>query len=264
MRLVFLGTGTSHGVPTIDCMIDHYAHCPRGVCHKAQNDPRYRRTRTSLWVCSDGFSLLIDTSQDFRQQVLAQQVRRIDAVLYTHGHADHIYGLPDIRSYCRLQQGPIDIYGSAETIDILRRGFSYVFNPPPQVGGGIPQVREHMLDGSLLLGNLRVEPIPVVHGPLQGCYGYRLNDVAYLPDVHEIGAEAMARLQGLDLLILNCLRFRRHATHLSLEESLAYIEALRPRRSLLTHMTHDIDFEQDSALLPAGVAFAHDGLEVEA
>jgi phosphoribosyl 1,2-cyclic phosphate phosphodiesterase len=263
MRLTFLGTGTSHGVPTIDCMVDGYAHCPHGVCLKAQSDPTYRRSRTSLWVHSAEIDLLIDTSQDFYQQILAHQVRRIDAVLYTHGHADHIYGLPDIRSFCRMQADAIDIYGSEETMATLQQTFGYVFHPPAQVGGGIPQLRCHVIDSSMVLGDLRIDPIPVVHGPLNGCYGYRINNMAYLPDVHEIPSDSLPRLRDLDLLILNCLRMRPHATHLSLEQSLSYVRALAPRRCLLTHMAHDIDYVRDSPLLPEGVAFAHDGLEIE-
>ncbi len=262
MQVMLLGTGTSHGVPTIDCMVDGYTHCPRQVCLKAAHDPKHRRTRTSLWVRTDAISLLIDTSQDFREQVLARRVQRIDAVLFTHGHADHIYGLPDIRSYCRLQRGPIDIYGSDETLRILHEAFGYVFHPPEQVGGGIPQLCEHGVDGAFALGDLHIEPIPVYHGPLKGCLGYRLNNMAYLPDVHEIPPESLDRLRGLDLLILNCLRFRPHATHLTMEQSLAYVREVAPRRCLLTHMTHDIDYEEDAHLLPEGVALGYDGLEV--
>ena len=123
MRLITLGTGTSHGVPMIDCMLSDYVRCPLAVCRRAQTDPTYRRTRTSLLIEVDGLSLLVDTSQDFRQQMLANDVRRIDAVLYTHGHADHIYGLPDIRSYCRAQEGPVPVYGSEETLETLHGAF---------------------------------------------------------------------------------------------------------------------------------------------
>ena len=125
MRITFLGTGTSHGVPTIECMLDDYARCPAGVCRKAASDPRHRRTRASVVVEANGKHILIDTSQDFREQVLATRLPRVDAVLYTHAHADHIYGLPDIRSYCHVQRGPIEIYGSQETLAILRGSFDY-------------------------------------------------------------------------------------------------------------------------------------------
>jgi phosphoribosyl 1,2-cyclic phosphate phosphodiesterase len=270
MRITFLGTGTSHGVPAIDCMLNHYARCPHRVCLKAASDPRHRRSRASIAVewpdalGDGGAHLLIDTSQDFRQQVLSAHLPRIDAVLYTHGHADHIYGLPDIRSYCAFQRAPIPIYGSGETLDILRRAFDYVFEPPEFVGGGIPQLAPATLEAPAEILGHRVTPIPVHHGALLGCQGYRIGDMAYLPDVKLIPPESLALLSDLDLLILNCLRPRPHGSHLSLEESLAYVEQLRPRRCLLTHMTHDIDYELHGPALPSGVAFAYDGLVVEA
>jgi phosphoribosyl 1,2-cyclic phosphate phosphodiesterase len=263
MRITLLGTGTSHGVPTLDCMITDYATCPVGVCLKAATDPRHRRSRCSLLVQTDQAHILIDTSQDFYQQMLDNRVVRIDAVLYTHGHADHIYGLPDIRSYCRRQRGAIDIYGSEETLGILYGAFDYVFVPPAYVGGGIPDLVPHVLDEACLVGDVRVVPIPVTHGSLIGCQGYRLHNMAYIPDVKSIPPESMERLRGLDLLILNCLRQRPHEGHLSLEESLAYAREIAPRRCLLTHLAHDIDYEVDSSRLPDWVSFAHDGQTVE-
>jgi len=264
MRVTFLGTGTSHGVPNIDCMLNDYVRCPRGVCLKAAVDPRHRRTRASILVQTEGVSLLIDTSQDFYQQVLANRVRRIDAVLYTHGHADHIYGLPDIRSYCRHQGEAIDVYGSQETLGILRRAFEYIFDPPAYVGGGIPALRTHLLDGPLLVGGQRVIPVPVQHGTLLGCRGYRLGDLAYIPDAKAIPPDSLRLLEGLDLLILDCLRLRPHGSHLCLSESLAYARQLRPRRCLFTHMTHDIDYQIEERCLPEWVRFAYDGQVVEA
>ena len=263
MQITLLGTGTSHGVPTIDCMLDSYAHCPHQVCRKANHDPRHRRTRASIIVCRSDTRILIDTSQDFRQQVLSHRVGRIDAVLYTHGHADHIYGLPDIRSYCRHQGGAIDIYGSPETLCILRRSFEYVFSPPPFVGGGIPKLNTHSVQTEMMIGAVRVVPVPVEHGSLEGCCGYRLDDVAYIPDAKLIPSASLAYLGDLDLLILNCLRIRPHASHLSLEESLDYVKKIRPRRCLLTHVTHDIDYQIEGKTLPEGVSFAYDGQTVD-
>jgi phosphoribosyl 1,2-cyclic phosphate phosphodiesterase len=263
MHITFLGTGTSHGVPTIDCMLDNYARCPKGVCLKAATDARHRRSRASILVQANGASLLFDTSQDFRQQMLAQRVQRIDAVLYTHGHADHIYGLPDIRSYCRKQGAAIDIYGSEETLERLVHSFDYVFGPTHFVGGGIPELRPHLLDAPQDVHGVHLTPIPVAHGPLNGCQGYRIGDMAYIPDVKVIPLASLDLLQGLDLLIMNCLRITPHATHLSLQESLRYVEQLRPRRCLFTHMTHDIDYEAEEQNLPEGIRFAYDGLVVE-
>ena len=263
MRVVFLGTGTSHGVPHIDCMINDYVRCPAGVCRKAAVDPRYRRTRACILVETGGDSLLFDTSQDFYQQVMANRVRRIDAVLYTHSHADHIYGLPDIRSYCRQQGEAIDVYASDETLQVLRQAFHYVFHPPEYVGGGIPVLRTHVLEQPQEVLGQRVIPIPVEHGPLNGCQGYRIDGLAYLPDVKAIPDSSLELLQDLDLLILNCLRIRPHGSHLALEESLAYAERLRPRRCLFTHMTHEIDYQVEESRLPEWVRFAYDGQVVE-
>jgi phosphoribosyl 1,2-cyclic phosphate phosphodiesterase len=262
MLITFLGTGTSHGVPSIDCMLDDYARCPHQVCLKAQDDRRYRRTRASILLQADRYSLLFDTSQDFRVQMLEQRVKRVDAVFYTHGHADHIYGLPDIRSYCHHQGGPIDIYGSQETLDVLYGAFDYVFDPPAYVGGGIPTLNPHRLDGSIDWNGLEIASIPVEHGPLNGCYGYRVRDVAYIPDVKVIPAASLEQLQGLNLLIINCLRRRPHASHLSLDESLAYVKELAPKRCLFTHMTHDVDYALEEPGLPPGVSFAYDGLKI--
>ncbi|MFP3895335.1 MAG: MBL fold metallo-hydrolase [Anaerolineales bacterium] len=263
MRITFLGTGTSHGVPTIDCMLDNYERCPKKVCLKADANPRHRRSRASILVETEETTILVDTSQDFRQQVLRNQVRRIDAVLYTHGHADHIYGLPDIRSYCRHQKKPIDIYGSAETLHILHRAFHYVFDPPDFEGGGIPKVIPHLLETSTEIGKTKITPLHVEHGSLKGCQGYRINNVAYIPDVKRIPENTLQNLEGLDLLILNCLRLRPHGSHLCLKESLEYARLLAPSRCIFTHMTHDIDYQIEEKKLPLWADFAYDGLIVE-
>ena len=263
MRVTMLGTGTSHGVPMLDCLLNNYARCPHMVCLKARSEARYRRTRASILVEAGGSSILVDTSQDFYQQMLANTVRRIDAVVYTHGHADHIYGLADIRSYCRHQEGAIPIYGSAETLECIRGAFDYVFTPPDFVGGGIPSVETHVLDRPTAVAGGVVTPVPVEHGPLNGCLGLRIGATAYIPDVKRIPEASMALLQDLDLLILNCLRLRPHGSHLTLDDSLQYVKLLRPRRTLLTHLSHDIDEDVEGWLLPSGVAFARDGLVVD-
>ena len=261
--MTLLGTGTSHGVPMIDCMLDGYSRCPGRLCERALHDPRLRRTRSSALLEWEGASVLLDTSQDFHQQMLAGHVMRIDAVLYTHGHADHIYGLPDLRSYCRRQNGAIDLFGSAETLGVLQTAFDYVFRPPEFVGGGIPVVSAHLLAEPCTLLGQRVVPIPVVHGPLRGCQGYRIGDVAYLPDVKSVPPSSLARLEGLDLLVIDCLRLRPTASHVSLEESLAYAERLAPRRCVFTHMTHEIDPDAHGALLPGWAQFGADGLVLD-
>jgi len=264
MRIIFLGTGTSHGVPALDCMLEGYRRCPHELCRRAQTDRRLARTRASVAIETERGVILVDTSQDFRQQMLESRLPRIDAVLYTHTHADHVQGLPDIRSYCRRHEEPIGIYGSSETLAELACAFRYVFAAGAYVGGGIPSLAPREIAAPTEIMGVIVTPIPVEHGQLDGCYGYRMNDVAYIPDVKRIPEPSMALLADLDLLILNCLRPHPHATHLSLEESLAYVAALRPRRCLLTHMTHNIDPAVHGRLLPKGVAFAHDGLVVQA
>ena len=263
MRVTMLGTGTSHGVPMLDCMLNDYARCPHQVCRKARDDARYRRTRASILMDTGRSHILVDTSQDFRQQMLANEVRRIDAVVYTHCHADHIYGLPDIRSYCRRQGGAIPVYGSSETLDYIRGAFDYIFNPPEFLGGGIPSIETHILDRAMVVAGVMVTPVPVEHGPLKGCFGVRIGDTAYIPDAKRIPEGSLALLRGLDLLILNCLRLRPHGSNLSLEESLAYVRMLSPRRALLTHMSHEIDEDIEGKLLPPEVAFARDGQVVE-
>ena len=264
MQITFLGTGTSHGVPTIDCLLDDYARCPLDVCRKAAIDPRHRRSRSSLHVLTESASFLVDTSQDFRQQMLTNRIKRIDAVLFTHGHADHIYGLPDIRSYCRHQGDAIDIYGSRETLDILRTSFAYIFSPSADyIGGGIPALRPHPVQGPLRIAGSNIVPIPVEHGNLKQALGYRIGGLAYLPDVKHIPESSLALLAGLDLLVLNCLRLRPHGSHLCLQESLAYAEQIAPRHCLFTHMAHDIDYQALQPGLPAHYRFAYDGLTLE-
>jgi phosphoribosyl 1,2-cyclic phosphate phosphodiesterase len=262
MRITFLGTGTSHGVPSIDCMMRQYANCPHQVCLKAAQNPRHRRLRASIYIEVGERGLLVDTSQDFREQMLQAHITHIDAILYTHGHADHIYGLPDTRSYSHQANAPLQIYGSTETLGILRHSFEYVFRPPEFVGGGIPVLAPHELNGSKVIEGQLVQAVHVEHGPLGGCQGYRLGKMAYIPDVHCIPTDSLELLQGLDLLILNCLRPRPHSSHLTLAESLAYVERLQPRQTLFTHMTHDIDYEFEEPNLPANVRFAYDGLQL--
>jgi len=241
-------------------MLDGYARCPNRVCERALTRPELRRSRSSALFEWDGASVLVDTSQDLYWQALEHHVRRVDAVLYTHGHADHIYGLPDIRSYCRFQNGPIPIYGSQETLGILRGAFDYVFRPSGFVGGGVPVLETHLLEQPTTLLGREVIPIPVVHGPLDGCQGYRVGNVAYLPDVKSIPEASLALLGSLDLLVIDCLRLRPHATHVALDESLAYAEWLRPAHCVFTHMAHDIDPDVHRVLLPSWAQFGADGM----
>ena len=265
MRLTFLGTGTSHGVPSIDCMLANYADCPQGVCQAAQHDLRHNRTRCSILVEIADWAILIDTSLDFRAQTLAQRVRRIDAVLFTHSHADHIGGLPDTRSYCPPGH-PLPIYGSQETMAALTRRFDYIFDPPEIKGGGIPELAAHVIKPGepFSLFGIPVTPVQVEHGSARECLGYRLGAVAYVPDVKVMPDQAKSVLSGAEVLILNALRRApEHPTHLTLAESIALAQELQPKVCYFTHMSHDIHYVHDRVGLPANMDFAYDGLKLE-
>jgi phosphoribosyl 1,2-cyclic phosphate phosphodiesterase len=261
MKITFLGTGTSHGVPTIDCMAQEYAHCPKGVCKASADDPLHRRTRSSIIVEHAGRIILIDVSPDFRQQVLREKISRLDAVLITHRHADHIGGVPDIRSYTRA--APLPVYGSTESIASIRQTFSYIFDPATVLGGGIPRLETTAITGAFTLFGLTITPIPVDHAGLSGCLGFRINDLAYIPDLKTIPAQSKNLLGGLQCLILDALRDERpHATHIILPESIALARDLKPGRCYFTHFCHDIHYQRDAHYLDPWMFFGHDGLVV--
>ena len=252
MKLTFLGTGTSTGVPAIGCECE--------TC--TSTDPRDKRLRVSILVEHDGQTVLVDTSADFRQQALRRRLKRLDAVLITHCHADHIFGLDDIRPL-NFRHGALGLYASASAWRDIRRIFKYVFEPS-HFGGGLPQIVPHTIEAGApfcLSPNFEVLPLEVIHGRLP-VVAFRFNDFAYATDLNEIPAATMDSLRDLDVLVLDCLRMRPHPTHLSVESALAYIEEFKPRRAYLTHIAHDIKHERDSALLPRHVEFAYDGLEV--
>ena len=253
MKLTFLGTGTSTGVPSIGCECE--------TCTSI--DPRDKRLRVSVLVEHAGQTILVDTSSDFRQQALRHKLKRLDAVLVTHCHADHIFGLDDIRPL-NFRHGALGLYANERAWKDIRRIFQYVFEPT-HVGGGLPQIVPHVVEAGakFCLGpDFLVTPLEVLHGRLP-VLAYRFNDFAYATDLSEIPPAALDGLRNLDVLVLDCLRFRPHTTHLWLERALEYVFELRPRRTYFTHMAHDILHARDSARLPPGVKFAYDGLEVE-
>jgi phosphoribosyl 1,2-cyclic phosphate phosphodiesterase len=252
MKFTLLGTGTSTGVPSIGCECE--------TC--TSDDPRDQRLRVSVLVEHDGQMVLIDTSSDFRQQALRQRIKRLDAVLITHCHADHIFGLDDIRPL-NFRHGALGIYANRRAWVDIRRIFKYIFEPS-HFGGGLPQVVAHTVEHGAqfcLSPDLQVTPVEVIHGRLP-VMAYRFNDFAYATDLSEIPPSSLDLLRDLDVLVLDCLRLTPHPTHLWLERSLAYIEELRPRRAYFTHIAHDIKHARDSALLPAGVEWAYDGLVI--
>jgi phosphoribosyl 1,2-cyclic phosphate phosphodiesterase len=253
MKLIFLGTGTSTGVPSIAC-----------DCETCLSDnPKDKRLRVSIIIEHDGKTILVDTSADFRQQALRAKIKKLDAVLITHCHVDHVFGLDDIRPL-NFRYGAMGIYADENSWKDLRRIFQYIFQPT-HFGGGLPQLIPHIIEknAAFCFGkNLTVTPLEVIHGKLP-VIAYRFNDFAYATDLNFISAESMNALQDLDVLVLDCVRIKPHATHLGLYEALEYIEKLKPKRAFLTHLNHDVLYERDSKLLPDNVWFAHDELVVE-
>lgn len=251
MRVTFLGTGTSTGVPVLTCSCS--------VC--TSSDPRDRRLRPSVWMEWTGGSVLLDTASDLRQQALRHGIARVDAVLYTHAHADHVLGLDELRLYNWRQGGAVPVFGSLGTLEALRRTFWYVFEEVP-VGGTKPLVDCRSVVGPFELLGRRIVPVPVLHGT-QEILGYRIDRFAYLTDVSRIPEPSYALLEGLDVLVLNALRVRPHPTHLHLASALREAARIGAARTFLTHLGHEMSHDTISATLPDRVALAYDGLSLE-
>jgi phosphoribosyl 1,2-cyclic phosphate phosphodiesterase len=262
MNLTFLGTGTSHGVPSIDCMRTNYTKCPKDVCRSSKHDTKHRRTRSSILIQNERGSLLIDVSADFRYQMLRESISSIDAVLLTHSHADHIGGIPDIRSYTTDKS--LTLYGSSETIESVRQSYRYIFDPSTFVGGGIPKIELSEIITPLTLCGLDITPISVNHGSLGGALGFRIGDIAYIPDMKSITDSELDKVKGVKILILNCLRISPlHSTHLTIAESIALARTINPEKCYFIHMCHDIHYEYDSVGLDPWMTFSYDGLKIE-
>jgi phosphoribosyl 1,2-cyclic phosphate phosphodiesterase len=252
-RVTFLGTGTSHGVPMIGC------EC--ATCHS--NDPRDRRLRPSIVVdVQGGPVILVDTSTDLRQQALTHGLRRVNAILFTHSHADHVMGMDEVRRFNVLQKTAIRAYADAETSEDIRRTFSYAFDPSAQKGGGVPQITLAIIDGPLDVDGVSVMPVPIWHGR-RPILGFRFRRFAYLTDCSGIPDASWPLLEGLDVLVIDALRHRPHPTHFSVQEALEAIERIRPGRALLTHICHDLPHAETNRALPPGVELAYDGQQLE-
>jgi phosphoribosyl 1,2-cyclic phosphate phosphodiesterase len=250
MKITILGSGTSTGVPMVGC------HCP--VC--GSTDPRDKRTRASLLVECGGRRMLVDTSTDLRRQALREAIPQVDAVLLTHTHADHINGIDDLRGFHFIHRRIIPCYGSPETMKKVTASFAYIFDGLSSEGYS-PLLEPFAVDAAFGLFGCSVLPVPINHGTLNAT-GYRFENAAYLTDCSEIPEPSMALLQGLDLLIIDALRYSPHPNHFNIEGALQVVHALRPRRTLLTHLTHEVH-HRDSASLPPGVEFAYDGMVIE-
>jgi phosphoribosyl 1,2-cyclic phosphate phosphodiesterase len=213
----------------------------------------------------NGRHVLVDVSADFRQQALREKVPKLDAVLITHRHADHIGGIPDIRSYTARRKGPLDVYGSSESAAAIRTSFPYVFDPDAFLGGGIPRISTRVINGPFMLFGKNIVPLPVEHGGLAGCLGYRIETMAYIPDLKSLRFPVHPALAGLDLLIVNCLReTKEHSSHLVLEQSMRLAREIGPRRCCFIHMSHDIHYLIDGAKLDPWMQFSCDGMVLEA
>jgi len=253
MRITVLGCGSSNGVPHIG---GRWGDCD-------PNDPRNRRSRPSVLVETDGgATILIDTSPDLREQLLAARVERLDAVLWTHAHADHVHGIDDLREICRLMAAPVRVFGLAEHLVEISRRFDYAFAPLPEGHGYYrPVLDATVIDGPFSVGDVLIEPFVQDHGWMS-TLGYRVGAFAYSTDVVRLDDEAFARLSGIDTWIVDCVRREPHPVHSHLAQTLGWIERVRPKRAYLTHMGNTLDYANLAAELPPGVAPAHDGLVV--
>jgi phosphoribosyl 1,2-cyclic phosphate phosphodiesterase len=251
--VTFLGTGTSHGVPTIGCRCS--------TCKST--DPRDWRFRPSIWIrTDDGTSVLVDTTPDLRSQALKYDVSRVDALLLTHGHADHIMGLDDVRAYNLHQGSAIPCFADEGTLAVVRRTFAYAFDPATPAGGGVPRLATFPIGGPFCLGGMTFEPVPILHGD-RLILGFRVGRFAYLTDCSAIPDTSLPLLEDLDVLVLSALRHVPHPTHFTVADAVSTAQRVGARRTLFTHMNHDLPHAATSAALPAGIELAHDGLVVE-
>ena len=246
-QITLLGSGTSTGVPMLGCSC--------AICHST--DPRDRRTRCSALISHNGHQIVIDTSTDFRQQALREDIGQVDAVLYTHAHADHVHGIDDLRAFNMVSGAAIPIYGLPSTMAVLRHNFHYIFSGEVQPGFR-PRLVPWDLAGDFSLCGLPVQPIPLQHGEGQAC-GYRIGSFAYITDCNGIPDQSLARLRDLDILVIDGLRFRSHPTHFSIPEAIEMAARLGARRAVLTHLNHEVDHQRDSSNLPDGAELAYDG-----
>ena len=251
IHITVLGSGTSSGVPTIGCTCE--------VC--LSTDPRDKRLRPSILLKYDDRNVVIDTTPDFRTQMLRAKVDHLDAVLFTHSHADHIMGLDDVRPFNFRQRESIPVYGTEDTLTALQRVFCYAFDE--KIESMVPKLDLRRMDETPFeLFGVEFVPIRLVHGK-GTVYGFRFGAAAYLTDHSEIPPASMAQLHGLDVLFLDALRHRPHPTHTTLERAVELVQEIQPKRAFFTHMCHDLHHERTEAMLPPHVRLAYDGLEID-
>ncbi len=249
MRVSILGCGTSGGVPRIGGVW--------GACDP--KNPKNRRRRVSILVEQGGTRLLVDTSPDLREQLLGAGVDHLDGVLYTHDHADHTHGIDDLRGLFHCMRRKIDVYGDAKTLRVLKKRFDYVFASK----GGYPAFcRAHEISRPFRIGEIEIVPFEQVHGPITSL-GFRFGPVAYSTDLNDLSEESFATLKGVEVWIVDALRYDPHPTHPHLDLTLKWIKKVAPKRAYLTHMTWDMDYETLMGILPEGVEPAYDGLVID-
>jgi phosphoribosyl 1,2-cyclic phosphate phosphodiesterase len=252
LQITVLGSGTSTGVPTIGC------HCD--VC--TSSDPRDKRLRPSILLTYSGRNVLIDTTPDFRAQALRTGMERLDAILFTHEHADHIMGLDDVRPFNFRQKNRIPIYASERTMAAIHRCFLYIFDSSEKPSS-VPRLESCTFNGgSFDLFGVRFTPIPLLHGKTT-VHGFRFDNAAYLTDHSEIPETSLAQLGGLEVLFLDALRYKPHPTHSTVERSVATAERLAPKRVFFTHICHDLAHARTEEQLPPHIRLAYDGLQID-
>jgi len=235
--------------------------CDCRVCRST--DPRDSRTRSSIYLeCDDGLRVLVDTTTDLRAQALRERLRQVDAVLFTHAHADHIMGLDEIRRFNMLSGQPMPIFGTVATLEDVKRTFSYVFTSDAPRGGGVPDLRLWPLGGAFCLGRTQIVPVPVQHGPWQ-VLGFRVGSFAYLTDCSGIPDSSMAALVGTTTLVIDALRHKPHPTHFTVDQAIAAARRIGAQTTYFTHIAHDLGHADTCAALPAGFTLAYDGLVLE-
>lgn len=253
MKVTVLGSGTSSGVPTIGC------NCP--AC--TSSDPRDNRLRASVMIESGKSRIVIDTSPDFRQQMLRHNVSNVDAVLFTHYHFDHIGGFDDLRGLNFVTHKSIPVYADEKTFKHIKRAFSYAFETPEQLGGGVPKTDVNFIDDKdFVIKDINIQPLHLKHGILN-VLGFRIGSFAYCTDTNFIPEETYGKIQNLDILIIDALRYHKHPTHFTVEEALKEIEKIKPKKAYLTHIAHQILHEECEKMLPDNVKLCYDGLIIE-
>lgn len=252
MQIVFLGTGTSQGVPFIGCKCD--------VC--TSDDPRDNRLRSSVWLSEDDTSVVIDSGPDFRYQMLRANVTRLDAIVYTHGHKDHVAGLDDVRAYNYWQSEAIDLYANAETEEVIRREFQYVFSGNNYPGIPLLNIKP-INDNKFTIGSISFQPVKVLHYKME-VYGFRIGDFTYITDANFIDEKEIEKIKGSKILVLNALRHESHISHFTLSEAIEMARRIGAGKTYFTHISHQLGLHEEvEKTLPENMFLAYDGLKLE-